>query len=165
MRPAGYRRYHRQHLAFSEGALMTVRRTQIIEALISDIHTNIARMLPGNVTRQMVFLNEVNDFPFVCMKVEPETRFHYGAGRKLATLALQLRGYVFDGDSGENIDLAEDLGIDIETAVIQPFAQAHRDLGVEFIGVQSFATDEGLMSPYGVMDQTINITYEVDELV
>ena len=141
---------------------MAVRRTQIIEALVSDIHTNVARILSGNVTRQMVFLNEVNDFPFVCMKVVPETRFHYGAGRKLATLALQLRGYVLDGDSGENIDLAEDLGIDIETAVIQPFAEAHRDLGVEFIGVQSFATDEGLMSPYGIMDQTINITYEVE---
>tara|TARA_R100001377_G_scaffold74568_1_gene50852 strand:- start:4 stop:438 length:435 start_codon:yes stop_codon:yes gene_type:complete len=144
---------------------MAVRRTQIVEALVSDIHTNISRLLAGNVTRRMVFLNEVNDFPFVCLKLEPETRFHYGAGRKLATLAIQLRGYVFDGDSGENIDLAEDLGMDIEEAVIQPFAEAHRDIGVEFIGVQSFATDEGLMSPYGVMDQTINITYEVAELV
>ena len=142
-----------------------------VDAAIASIFDDLSRariqrhILSGNVTRQMVFLNEVNDFPFVCMKVEPETRFHYGAGRKLATLALQLRGYVFDGDSGENIDLAEDLGIDIETAVIEPFAEAHRDLGVEFIGVQSFATDEGLMSPYGIMDQTINITYEVAELV
>ena len=144
---------------------MTVRRTQIVNALVSDIHTNVTRILSGNVTRQMVFLNEVNDFPFVCMLVEPETRFHYGAGRKLATLALSLRGYVFDGDSGETIDLAEDLGIDIETAAIQPFAEAHRDLGVEVANVVSFRTDEGLMSPYGIMDQSINITYEVDELV
>jgi hypothetical protein len=144
---------------------MATRRTQIVEALVSDLHTNVTRILSGNVTRQMVFLNEVNDFPFVCMLVEPETRFHYGAGRKLATLALSLRGYVFDGDSGENIDLAEDLGMDIESQVIEPFAQAHRDLGVEFAGVQSFRTDEGLMSPYGIADQTITITYEVAELV
>ena len=141
---------------------MATRRTQIVEALVSDIHTNIARMLPGNVTRQMVFLNEVNDFPFVCMLVEPETRFHYGAGRKLATLALSLRGYVFDGDSGENIDLAEDLGMDIDSLVIDTFAEAHRDLGVEFAGVESFRTDEGLMSPYGIADLTITITYEVE---
>ena len=141
---------------------MATRRTQIVEALVSDIHTNIARMLPGNVTRQMVFLNEVNDFPFVCMLVEPETRFHYGAGRKLATLALSLRGYVFDGDSGENIDLAEDLGMDIDSLVIDTFAEAHRDLGVEFAGTQSFRTDEGLMSPYGIADLTITITYEVE---
>ena len=141
---------------------MTARRTQIVEALVSDIHTNIARMLPGNVTRQMVFLNEVNDFPFVCMLVEPETRFHYGAGRKLATLALSLRGYVFDGDSGENIDLAEDLGMDIDSLVIDTFAEAHRDLGVEFAAVESFRTDEGLMSPYGIADLTITITYEVE---
>ena len=79
---------------------MAVRRTQIINALVSDMHTNVTRILSGNVTRQMVFLNEVNDFPFVCMKVEPETRFHYGAGRKLATLVILLRAYVFDGDSG-----------------------------------------------------------------
>ena len=144
---------------------MTARRTQIIEALISDIHTNIARMLPRNVTRQMVFLNEVNDFPFVCMLVEPETRFHYGAGHKLATLAISLRGYVFDGDSGgEVLDLAEDLGIDIETAAIEPFAEAHRDLGVEFAAVESFRTDEGLMSPYGIADLTITITYEVEDI-
>ena len=55
---------------------MSVRRTQIVEALVQDIHTNIARILSGNVTRQMGFLNEVNDFPFVCMLVEPETTFH-----------------------------------------------------------------------------------------
>ena len=143
---------------------MTARRTQIVEALISDIHGNIARMLPRNVTRQMVFLNEVNDFPFVCMLVEPETRFHYGAGRKLATLAISLRGYVHDGDSGEVLDLAEDLGIDIETAAIEPFAEAHRDLGVEFAAVESFRTDEGLMSPYGIADLTITITYEVEDI-
>jgi len=141
---------------------MATRRTQIVEALVSDIHGNIARMLPTNVTRQMVFLNEVNDFPFVCMLVEPETRFHYGAGRKLATLALSLRGYVFDGDSGENIDLAEDLGMDIDSLVIDTFAEAHRDLGVEFAAVESFRTDEGLMSPYGIADLTITITYEVE---
>ena len=141
---------------------MAVRRTQIINALVSDMHTNVTRILSGNVTRQMVFLNEVNDFPFVCMKVEPETRFHYGAGRKLATLVILLRAYVFDGDSGEIIDLTEDLGMDIESLVLQPFAEAHRDLGVEVANVISFRTDEGLMSPYGIMDQSINITYEVD---
>jgi len=141
---------------------MAVRRTQIIEALVSDIHTNVARILPANVTRQMVFLNEVNDFPFITMLVEPETRFQYGAGRKLATLVISLRGYVHDGDSGENIDLAEDLGMDIETAVLQPFAESHRDLGVDLCNCVTFRTDEGLMSPYGVMDQTINIVYEVE---
>ena len=141
---------------------MATRRTQIVEALVSDIHGNIARMLPTNVTRQMVFLNEVNDFPFVCMLVEPETRFHYGAGRKLATLAISLRGYVHDGDSGEVLDLAEDLGMDIDSLVIDTFAEAHRDLGVEFAAVESFRTDEGLMSPYGIADLTITITYEVE---
>tara|TARA_Y100000389_G_scaffold184292_1_gene202596 strand:+ start:813 stop:1247 length:435 start_codon:yes stop_codon:yes gene_type:complete len=141
---------------------MAVRRTQIINALVSDIHTNVTRILSGNVTRQMVFLNEVNDFPFVCMKVEPETRFHYGAGRKLATLVILLRAYVFDGDSSEIIDLTEDLGMDIESLVLQPFAEAHRDLGVDMCNCVTFGTDEGLMSPYGVMDQTINIVYEVE---
>ena len=141
---------------------MAVRRTQIINALVSDIHTNVTRILPGNVARQMVFLNEVNDFPFITMLVEPETRFHYGAGRKLATLVISLRGYVHDGDSGENIDLAEDLGMDIESLVLQPFAEAHRDFKVEFAGTQSFRTDEGLMSPYGIADLTITITYEVE---
>ena len=142
---------------------MTTRRTQIVEALVSDIHTNVTRILSANVTRQMVFLNEVNDFPFVCMLVEPETRFHYGAGRKLATLTLALRGYVFDGDPGENIDLAEDLGMDIDSLVIEPFAEAHRDLDVDMCNCVTFATDEGLMAPYGVMDQTINIVYEVEQ--
>ena len=142
---------------------MAVRRTQIINALVSDIHTNVTRILSGNVTRQMVFLNEVNDFPFVCMKVEPETRFHYGAGRKLATLVILLRAYVFDGDSSEIIDLAEDLGMDIESLVLQPFAEAHRDLAVDMCNCVTFRTDEGLMSPYGVMDQTINIVYEVEQ--
>lgn len=149
---------------------MPTRRTQIVDALVSDIHTKIARIDSANVKRQMVFLNEVNDFPFVTMMVQPETRFHYGAGRKLATLALSLRGYVFDGDSGENIELAENLGIDLETLVINTFAASHcipgvSDLQVEAAQVSSFRTDEGLMSPYGIADLEVTITYDVDTVL
>ena len=52
--------------------------------------------------------------------------------------------------------------MDIEPAVLQPFAESHRELGVDMCICTTFRTDEGLMSPYGVMDQTINIVYEVE---
>ena len=72
--------------------------------------------------------------------------------------------------SGENIELAEDLGIDLETLVINPFAASHcipgvSDLQVEAAQVSSFRTDEGLMSPYGIADLEVTITYDVDTVL
>jgi len=141
--------------------MMPTRRTQIAEALVEDIHTK-TDVLQGNVHRQMIFLNEVNDFPFVTFIPREEIRTHRGDGRKFATLTLSLRAYIFNGDpGGASIVDAETLGKSIEQDVIDEFAASHRDLEVEEARVTAFRTDEGLFSPYGIADLELAILYEV----
>lgn len=141
---------------------MATRRTYIAEALVEDIYTKTS-VLQGNVQRQMIFLNEVNDFPFVTFLPREELRTHRGDGRKFATLNISLRAYVFNGNpGGESIADAEDLAIDIEQLVIDTFAASHRDMGVEEARVRNFTTDEGLLAPYGIADLEIAILYDLD---
>ena len=72
---------------------------------------------------------------------------------------IQLRNYVFAEDQ---LDAAEELSNNVELDVIDKFANLHRDLGVQSAQVVEFRTDEGLFSPYGIGDQTVTITYDIE---
>ena len=136
---------------------MATRRTQIVEALQSDLST-IDTVIAGNVFRQFRYLEEINDFPTICFLSRGEARIHRGAGRKLAGLQINVRGYVYDENE---VGSAETLGADIET-IVDNFAGRYRNFGVEDCRVLSFRTDEGLFSPYGVVDLSIQLTYDVE---
>tara|TARA_Y100000817_G_C16713180_1_gene480233 strand:- start:6 stop:428 length:423 start_codon:yes stop_codon:yes gene_type:complete len=139
---------------------MATRRTQIINALISHLATNTS-ILEDNISRNYHVLGEVNDFPALTMIPRAEVRDHRGAGRKIATFNIQMRGYVHDGDGTEIISVAEDLGEEIEDAV-ETFAASARTHEVEEAVVTSFSTDEGLFAPYGIADLEVAISYEVN---
>ena len=136
---------------------MATRRTQIVEALQSDLST-IDTVIEGNVFRQFRYLEEINDFPTICFLSRGEARIHRGAGRKLAGLQINVRGYVYDENE---VGSAETLGAEIET-IVDNFAGRYRNFGVEDCRVLSFRTDEGLFSPYGVVDLSIQLTYDVE---
>jgi len=136
---------------------MATRRTQIVEALQSDLST-IDTVIAGNVFRQFRYLEEINDFPTICFLSRGEARIHRGAGRKLAGLQINVRGYVYDENE---VGSAETLGAEIET-IVDNFAGRYRNFGVEDCRVLSFRTDEGLFSPYGVVDLSIQLTYDVE---
>ena len=139
---------------------MATRRTQIINALISHLATNTS-ILEDNISRNYHVLGEVNDFPALTMIPRTEVRDHRGAGRKIATFTISMRGYVYDGDGSEIISVAEDLGEEIEDAV-ETFAASAREFEVEEAVVSSFSTDEGLFAPYGIADLEVSISYEVN---
>ena len=139
---------------------MATRRTQIVEALVSHLATN-TNVLEANITRNYHVLVEVNDFPAITMIPQSEIREHRGGGRKIATLALQIRGYAFDGDGSEIIGVTEELAEDIEEA-INTFLLSYRHFEVEESRVISLRTDEGLFAPYGIADLEAQIAYEVN---
>ena len=139
---------------------MATRRTQIVEALVSHFATNTT-VLEDNITRNYHVLDEVNDFPAITMIPQNEARDHRGAGRKIATLSLQIRAYAFDGDGSEIIGVTENLAEEIEEA-IDTFANSNRQFEVEECRVTSLRTDEGLFAPYGIADLEAQIVYEVN---
>jgi hypothetical protein len=137
---------------------MPTRRTQIINALVADLEAN-TDVAAGNVYKRFKYLDELNDFPSITFLAGGEDRIHYGAGEKFGRMNVQIRNYVFAEDQ---LDAAEELSNNVELSVIDKFAGAHRELGVQSAQVVEFRTDEGLFSPYGIGDQTVTITYEIE---
>ena len=141
---------------------MATRRTQIIDGLVTELgQTNDVDA--SNVFRHFKYLDEINDFPTICLIPGSEVRQELGANRRLGSIAVSLRGYVFDEN---NLDSAEILAQNVESKVDSFSANtAARSNGVSDARVTSFRTDEGLFQPYGMADLDIEILYDVDENV
>jgi len=141
---------------------MATRRKQIIDGFKTELGQT-PDVDASNIFKHFKFLDELNDFPSVCFVAGTERRDQLGANRRLATIDIALRGYVFDEN---NVDKAEILAQNVESKVDSFSANvAARANGVSDARVISFRTDEGLLQPYGVADLEVQILYDVEENV
>lgn len=129
------------------------RKTQIIDGLIQAI--SIETQSRGQ--RGLVFLHEINDFPYFYVHASNETRTHISGGVKLAILNVDIRGFCW----AETADPVELYARQIEVA-INIYAKTGRPLIYE-ARVRTIRTDEGLMRPYGLVDIAAQILYEVEQ--
>ncbi len=136
------------------------RRTDIIEAFVGHLGTN-TDIHANNVYRTYKYMHDLNDFPAITFIPNREDRDHFGAGQVHGIIAIQLRCYVYDGDTADIADECERLADQIEAAV-DTFAPANRALEVEEARVVTLRTDDGLMAPYGVADLQISIFYRLE---
>jgi len=141
---------------------MATRRRRIIDGFKTELGQT-PDVDASNVHKLFKFLDELNDFPSVCFVASSESREQLGANRRLGTIDVALRGYVFDEN---NVDKAEILAQNVESKVDSFSANvAARANGVSDARVISFRTDEGLLQPYGVADLEVQILYDVEENV
>ena len=141
---------------------MATRRRQIIDGFSTEIGQT-PDVDASNIFKNYKFLDEINDFPSVCFVAGSENREELGANRRLGTIEVALRGYVFDEN---NVDIAEILAQNVESKVDSFYANvAARANGVADARVTAFRTDEGLLQPYGVADLEIEILYDLEENV
>ena len=113
----------------------------------------------STVFSKFKYLEEVTDFPTICLIVGSESRTHIGDNTRYGNLSIKIRGYVH----GENaLDLADDLLEDIEHT-IDTLGYLPAFCPVELVEsrILSNSTDEGLFDPYGVVDVNALIIYEV----
>lgn len=136
---------------------MPTRRSVILDAYRDWLVTN-TDVEQGNCQRFWVYMHEINDWPFIAMLPEGERRQHRGDGRKLASLELLVRGYIYDGDDPQTA--AETLARQIEQAT-DTFTATQRNPQVEEARVTAYRIDEGLFKPYGLCDLSVQILYEV----
>ena len=156
------------------------RRTQIIDFVVTELKringavdsrtaslrsnytykTNVF----NNVFRRMKFLNEINDFPTLCVTSGGEDRIEIGAGVRVGTMTINIRGYIKCTDS--SLDEAENLGDDIEFVIntlnIEENASTFQITDARIVSVE---TDEGLYEPYGVVSIGVLLRYEQDSTV
>ena len=139
---------------------MATRRKQIIDGLVVELGQT-PDVSPSNVFRHFKYLDEINDFPSVCLLPRNEARIERGANRRLGIIEVALRGYTFDEN---NLDRAEFLAQNVEAKVDSFSANtAAKANGVSDVRVVTFRTDEGLFDPYGIADLELQILYDVEE--
>ena len=138
------------------------RRTDIIEALVGHLGTN-TDVHANNVFRKYKYMHDLNDFPAITFIPNREDRDHFGDGQVHGILAIQLRCYVYDGDTADIAGECERLADQIEDAV-DTFSATNRALEVEEARVVSLRTDDGLMTPYGIADLQISILYRLEDI-
>ena len=139
---------------------MATRRKQIIDGLVTELGQT-PDVSPLNVFRHFKYLDEINDFPSVCLLPRNEARIERGANRRLGIIEVALRGYTFDEN---NLDRAEFLAQNVEAKVDSFSANtAAKANGVSDVRVVTFRTDEGLFEPYGIADLELQILYDVEE--
>jgi len=145
------------------------RRKEITEFLVNELKninggsstydsnytysTNIA----NNVFRRLKFLDEINDFPTICVNAGSEARTYDTIGLITGDLTLNIRAYV----KAENpITAAENLADDIEHIVYHLGDKS--DIGMLNMIMQSVSTDEGLVAPFGILEIDILARYQLN---
>ena len=149
---------------------MTVYRTQrkkIAEALANKIK-NIDGSHPfninlfENVDSSLTFLDEIEQFPKVCVVAGDESRQYQPGGFKWRFLLLSIRLYVHSND-----DPQEELALlieDIEKIIDDNDVLVYDDSvdpneATTSMTIQSITTDEGAIAPLGIGEITVEVRY------
>jgi hypothetical protein len=115
-----------------------------------------------NVTSKMLFLDEIEQYPKVCVVAGDESRQYLPDGFKWRFLILSIRAYVSNEE-----DAQEELALlleDIEKIVDENDALVYDDtvdpsMKTTSVTVQSLTTDEGVIAPLGIGELVVEVRY------
>jgi len=142
-------------------------RKKICEALVQQIkeidgnHPYNSNVF-NNVHSGMVFLDQIQEFPKVCIVPTDETREYQPNEFKWRFLGLDIRVYVEDQDDPQEV-LAL-LMEDIERVIDENDVLIYDDtvspnLTTTSLTLQSLTTDEGVMTPLGIGEISVTCRY------
>ena len=143
------------------------KRRKIVDALVEKIklvngqHPYNSNIF-NNVSGGLKFLDEIEEYPKICVVAGDESREYQTAGFKWRFLTLSIRAYVKDED-----DAQEELALlfeDIEKIIDENDALVY-DTSVVPNGtttsmtVDSISTDEGVIAPLGIGEMSVTVRY------
>ena len=115
-----------------------------------------------NVGSKMVYLDEIEQYPKVCVVAGDESRQYLPDGFKWRFLILSIRGYVSnEEDAQEELSLLLE---DIERIIDENDVLVYDDsvspnLQTTSITIQSITTDEGVIQPLGIGEIVVEVRY------
>ena len=115
-----------------------------------------------NVSSKMVYLDEIEQYPKVCVVAGDESRQYLPDGFKWRFLILSIRGYVSnEEDAQEELSLLLE---DIERIIDENDVLVYDDsvspkLQTTSITIQSITTDEGVIQPLGIGEIIVEVRY------
>jgi hypothetical protein len=126
---------------------MSNNKNEILKYVIAELKTAIG----PNVFRTFKLLDQINDFPSLCLNITRDDRTFDESANLGGTFILTIRGYVYNEDSiGASDQLIEDVETVIKSLSLSLF---------DSMKVVSVVTDEGLFTPYGIIDVEILVDY------
>lgn len=145
----------------------TTQRKKVAEALANKLkqidgnhpyNTNVF----DNVTSKMLFLDEIEQYPKVCVVAGDEEREYQPGGFKWRFLNITIRAYVHNAE-----DAQEELALlleDIEKIIDESDALVYDDtvdpnLTATSMVVETISTDEGVIQPLGIGEISITVRY------
>ena len=143
------------------------KRTKIAEALANKLK-EIDGSYPynmnvfDNVDSKLKFLDEIQQFPKVCVVAGDETREYLPDGYKWRFLTLTIRAYVHN-----ETDAQEELALlleDIERLVDENDVLVYDDSvdpnqSTTSLTIESIGTDEGVIAPLGIGEMVVEVRY------
>jgi len=148
-------------------AIYRTKRKKITDALVEKLKQidgshpyNIN--LFQNVKANMIFLDEIEQYPKVCVVAGDESREYQPGNFKWRFLTLTIRAYVKNED-----DAQEELALlfeDIENILDNNDAMVYDDSvspsqAITQLTVLNLSTDEGVIKPLGIGEMAIEVRY------
>lgn len=141
------------------------RRTDILEALVAvikeiDGSSPYSSNLYKNVKPKMIFWDEVNQYPLVCLTAGTEIREYLPGNFKWGYLDINIRIYTKGDNSKQQL---EDIFSDIEYVLDNNQNLAFGENGSREctdIRLLSISDDEGLLAPQSVGEMLVQVQYD-----
>ena len=149
----------------TESRTYTTRRSAIAKALVEALKTidgsgSFRSNLGVNVLPKLVFWDDINEFPTVCVSTGNETRNYQGGGFKDRILSITIRCYVNQEDPQTALEgLLEDIETVIENNSRLAYRQNPQVDTTQDIRIISIDTDEGVLDPLGVGEILLQVIY------
>ena len=144
------------------------KRKKIVDAFVDELKTNINGNSPynsnlfNNVSGRVVFLDEISQYPKVCVVAGDETREYQPDGFKWRYLQLEIRCYIEnEADPQEVLSLLME---DIERVIDNNDVLTYDDtvspaLTTTSLTLQTLTTDEGALAPIGIGSMVLECRY------
>lgn len=144
----------------------TTRRTGIVLALAEllkqiDGTGTFQSNLQGNIFTRLIFIDELPEFPAVCLTAGTEYRKYQGGGYKDRFVAITIRIFVEEEDAQLLLDkILEDIETILEeNAQLSYYDKQGNQCKMHQISLEQIDTDEGVLEPIGLADMSIVVQY------
>ena len=143
------------------------QRKKIAEALVEkfkeiDGNHPYNSNLYQNADSHLVFLDEIQQYPKVCVVSGDEERIYQPGGFKWRFLTVTIRAYVEDANDPQEILslLLEDIERVIDDNDILVYdGSVSPNLETTSMTIQSISTDEGVIAPLGIGEMVLEVRY------
>lgn len=148
-------------------AVYRTARKKIVEALaekfkqIDGSHPYNSNVF-DNVSSSLTFLDDIEQYPKVCVVAGDETRQYQPGGFKWRFLLISVRAYISnEEDAQETLALLIE---DLERIIDESDSLVYDDsvdpsLQTTSMTIQSITTDEGVIAPLGIGEITVEVRY------